>query len=341
MDTPSPPSFFNELADDDGEQQEYERIWRLLRQSDKERANTYDVDEEWAQLADRLDLGTAGADDTASDVHPSSRRAQDRPARSPNSSAVARRRRWTQALTVAAVVLCLVGGGVLWWSQPASMTAAVGERTTVALPDGSTVELNGGTTIEYPRGFSSFPLIGSSIREVRLEGEAFFSVVKSDRPFQVTTPNARVEVLGTKFNVRTRTQDDTPQTRVAVTAGTVQVSGMTSDAKSVLLDERGETSEVSGGEASPTDPTIADLKYVQAWRDGGFGLAEASLPTILRELEYRFGTSLRLGVPVAKTDTMTLHYGRNARLEDVLRDVCIVQGLTYRETSQGYELVRD
>ncbi len=98
---------------------------------------------------------------------------------------------------------------------------------------------------------------------------------------------------------------------------------------------------MSGRNAPPSAPTLTDLKYVQAWRTGGFGLAEASLPAILRELEHRFGVSLRLKVPAAETDTMTLHYARDARLEDVLRDVCIVQGLTYRETSQGYELVRD
>jgi transmembrane sensor len=98
---------------------------------------------------------------------------------------------------------------------------------------------------------------------------------------------------------------------------------------------------VTGADAPPTPPQTTDLKYVQAWRTGGFGLVEASVPAILRELERRFGTSLRLGVPAAETETMTLHYARDARLEDVLRDICIVQGLTYRETSQGYELVRD
>ncbi|HKL87362.1 MAG TPA: DUF4974 domain-containing protein, partial [Salinibacter sp.] len=81
-------------------------------------------------------------------------------------------------------------------------------------------------------------------------------------------------------------------------------------------------------------------KYVQAWRQGGFVAIGAPLPAILRELERRFGTSLRLGVPPSKTDTMTLHYARDARLEDVLRDICLIQNLTFHETSQGYELVR-
>lgn len=344
MDTPSLPSQFDDLADDDGEEQDYARIWRLLQRTDEERADSFDVDEEWDQLADRLDLDGAADTESASAREaspPGSRRADDRQARSPDVSPTARRRRWTQVLTIAALALCLVGGAALWGSQPASVTTAAGERTTVTLPDGSTAELNGATTITYPRGFSSLPVIGADARAVQLDGEAFFSVVEGDRPFRVETPNAHVEVLGTEFNVWARRPDDTPDTRVAVSTGQVRVAGTAPDAKSVVLGEPGQASRVTGRNAPPTDPQATDLKYVQAWRDGGFGLAGASLPTILRELEHRFGTSLRLGVPVAETDTMTLHYARDARLEDVLRDVCIVQGLTYRQTSQGYELIRD
>ncbi|WP_240328193.1 FecR family protein [Salinibacter ruber] len=337
---PSLSSHSDDPADGGDEKQDNERIWRLLQRTDEERAEAYNVDEEWDQLADRLDLDAADAEEGPSDTSPPSRRADDRPGRAPGSAA-GRRQRWTQVLTVAALVLCLVGGGVLWWSQPASVTAAAGERTSVTLPDGSTVELNGGTTIEYARGFSTLPLVEASAREVRLEGEAFFSVVDGDRPFRVETPNAQVEVLGTEFHVHARPQDDTPETRVAVASGEVRVAGTSLETGAVVLDERGEASRVSGRNAPPSAPTLTDLKYVQAWRTGGFGLAEASLPAILRELEHRFGVSLRLKVPAAETDTMTLHYARDARLEDVLRDVCIVQGLTYHETSQGYELVRD
>ncbi len=346
MDTPSLPPHFDDLADGDDEEQDYARIWRLLQRTDEERAASYDVDEEWNQLADRLDLDGA-AEPEAESAHdasaPASRRAADRGPRSPDSATTAWRRRWTQVLTVAALVLCLVGGAALWGSRPASVTTAAGERTTVTLPDGSTAELNGATRIEYPRGFSSLPLVGTSVREVRLDGEAFFSVVDKDRSFRVETSNAQVEVLGTEFNVRARTQDDAPETRVAVVSGRVRLAtdAAPSETGSVVLNERGQTSRVTGADAPPTEPQTTDLKYVQAWRNGGFGLVEASVPAILRELEHRFGTSLRLGVPVAETDTMTLHYARDARLEDVLRDVCIVQGLTYRETSQGYELVRD
>lgn len=345
MDTPSLPSNFDDLSETGDEERDYERIWRLLQRTGEERAEAFDVDEEWSQLANRLDLEGTEAKMVSTDDSSTmpSRRAPDRASRSSDAAGRAAQRRWTRRLTIAALIFCLIGGGILWSSQPVAVTADAGERTQVSLPDGSTVQLNGGTTLEYVRGFSSLPLIGSSTRWVRLKGEAFFSVVEGQRPFRVETRNARVEVLGTAFNVRARSQGDTPETHVTLTSGRVQVQsapGGASDPESVVLDERGQVSQVRGRSTGPTEPQNINLKYVQAWRNGGFGLADASLPTILRELEYRFGTSLQLEVPVAKTDTMTLHYARDGKLEDVLRDVCIVQGLTYRETSQGYELVR-
>jgi len=332
MDTPSLPSDFDALAESEEAERDYERIWTLLQRTDKERAASYDVDDEWTQLADRLDLDTADEPPSGDAL----RRAADREPRAPTA-----RRRWTRALTIVALVLCVIGGGLLWWSQPVTVATAAGERTVVTLPDGSTAELNGATTIRYARGFGAVPLVEASARRVRLDGEAFFSVVAGDRPFRVATPNARVEVLGTEFNVRVRTQEGTPETEVAVAAGRVQVAGTASDnPESVVLDESGQASRVIGRAGGPSPPHSVDLKYVQAWRQDGFGAVGASLPTVLRSLERRFDTSLRLAVPVAETDTMTLHYAHDARLTDVLRDICLIQGLTYRETSQGYELVR-
>jgi transmembrane sensor len=334
MDTPPLPSDFDGLTDGD-DAAEYERIWALLRTTDDERGASFDVDDEWDRLADRLDLDSTPA---ASD--PQKRRAPDREAHSSAAHRVPRR--WMQTLAAAVLVIALVGAGAWWWSQPVSVTTPPGQQTTVSLPDGSSVELNGATTLTYARGFSSLLGTASSARRVTLDGEAFFSVVSADRPFRVHTANARVEVLGTSFNVRTRAEQSTPATAVAVLSGRVQVTGTDESVgtAAVTLDETGEMSRVVGTNA-PSPPQSIDLKYVQAWRQGGFAMTGASLPAILRELERRFGTSLRLTAPVAKTDTMTLHYARNARLEDVLRDICLIQNLSYRQTSRGYELVED
>jgi transmembrane sensor len=315
----------------------YERIWTALHRTDDARASSYDVDAEWNQLADRLNLEE---DDSPAPEGPTT----DRPARRPKRGAASRVRRHTGVLTAAVLVVCALAAGAWWWQQPVSVTTAAGEQTTVTLPDGSTAELNGATTLAYDRGFQALPFMPAAQRRVRLDGEAFFAVESRDRPFRVVTPNARVEVLGTEFDVRTHAAAESPTTTVTLKSGHVRLrstSGPASpSAPKVTLSEAGHTSRVVGTQA-PTSPQTVDLKYVQAWRDGGFAIQNAALPTVLRELERRFGTPLALTVPASDTDPMTLHYATEVRLEDVLRDICVIQGLTYRKMSRGYELVRD
>ena len=68
----------------------------------------------------------------------------------------------------------------------------------VILPDGSEVWLNAESTIEFPTAFHD------GLRQVRLQGEAYFKVAHDERsPFIVTSEQMNVRVLGTSFNFRT------------------------------------------------------------------------------------------------------------------------------------------
>jgi len=63
----------------------------------------------------------------------------------------------------------------------------------VELPDNSMVYLNNNSSITYDEAFTT--------REVKLTGEAFFSIVKDNQPFVVKTQLGDIKVLGTEFNV--------------------------------------------------------------------------------------------------------------------------------------------
>jgi ferric-dicitrate binding protein FerR (iron transport regulator) len=79
-----------------------------------------------------------------------------------------------------------------------------GARTKLLLPDGTEVWLNSGSKLNYQKDFNT------SFREVELEGEAFFDVVKDpEHPFIVHTSGIDVKVLGTVFNVKSYPQDET------------------------------------------------------------------------------------------------------------------------------------
>ena len=76
-----------------------------------------------------------------------------------------------------------------------------GVKSYLTLSDGSQVILNSGSKLKYVRNFEQ------GKREVVLEGEAFFNVVKDSlRPFTVITKEIKTTALGTSFNIRSYDQ---------------------------------------------------------------------------------------------------------------------------------------
>lgn len=84
------------------------------------------------------------------------------------------------------------------------IVAKRGTKSKLILPDGSQVWLNSESKLSYGA------LFNDSIREVTLEGEAYFDIVKDkNRPFIVKTSAISIRVLGTAFNVKSYKQDPT------------------------------------------------------------------------------------------------------------------------------------
>ena len=62
--------------------------------------------------------------------------------------------------------------------------------------------MNAESSLKYPVLFSG------DLRKVKLEGEAYFEVIKNKKvPFKVHTNELDVKVLGTKFNFRNYEDD--------------------------------------------------------------------------------------------------------------------------------------
>ena len=126
--------------------------------------------------------------------------------------------RWAKRLSVAAIITGIVFAGAFFMFRPGKKTkasvplqneqiASRGARTKLQLPDGSQVWLNSETKLTYPDKFDE------SSREVRLEGEAYFDVVKdANRPFVVHTSGIDIHVLGTDFNVKSYASEPTIET---------------------------------------------------------------------------------------------------------------------------------
>ena len=82
-----------------------------------------------------------------------------------------------------------------------------GSKSKIILPDGTVVRLNGSSKLSYNKDFNE------KVREVNLEGEAYFDVTKDpNHPFIVHTSDIDIRVLGTLFNVKSYEQDPTIET---------------------------------------------------------------------------------------------------------------------------------
>jgi transmembrane sensor len=111
--------------------------------------------------------------------------------------------------------------GLLAHSQ--SYTTRTGETRVVTFEEGSVAYLNTQTEVRW--------MGDERDRRVELvQGEALFDVVHDEsRPFRVMLGDSEIQVLGTRFNVRRKVDDEVV---VTVLEGTVKVRGYSSGATS-------------------------------------------------------------------------------------------------------------
>lgn len=151
----------------------------------------------------------------------------------------AKRRRRIFIGIVGTGIFVAVIAGIGWWAgsrhgdHPEAMERAMkanlakkketqvqtrmGTRTNLLLPDGTSVWLNAGSVLTYPASFSA------PDREVTLDGEAFFDVVKDGKhPFIVHTSTMNIRVLGTSFDVKAYAADREMETTLI--RGSVEIT---------------------------------------------------------------------------------------------------------------------
>lgn len=93
-----------------------------------------------------------------------------------------------------------------------------GAKTNITLADGTQVWLNSGTVLKYPS------VVKNKDVEVYLEGEAFFDVAHvKKRKFNVKTSTINIQVLGTRFNVKSYEDEGVVETTLE--RGKISIDG--------------------------------------------------------------------------------------------------------------------
>ena len=171
-------------------------------------------------------------------------------------------------------------------AKPTVYKTAVGQRSTVNLPDGSVVELNTNSLVQL--NFN-----GQRRDVILLRGEALFDVAKdASRPFVVEVDGKLVTAIGTMFSVR---RDDN-EVRVTLIEGVVTVDHENSEDPAARGPKRLSPGEqlVSGGDGAFQISSI-NTAAVTSWRNGQLVFDNESLGTIVGEVNRYTSRKLVLG----------------------------------------------
>lgn len=248
--------------------------------------------------------------------------------------AVRRRKRRRLALTFGSLALSvgIVAGGVFFvdrrltggelFAAPRTVSRFVpnGDKNTFIFSDGTAVTVNAGSKISYPERF------GLALREVSLDGEAYFEVSKNPhRPFVVTLPGGqKVRVLGTSFNVKAFSSDGSFE--VALDQGRVEV-----------CDER-KTYSIAPGEALTYDRSSGRASIVRcntstmsAWTRNTISFHGAPIDEIAEGLSRLFDVKVYIAPEVDRTRLYTFS-AKRSDLDLILKELQIIAPIRIRRS---------
>lgn len=196
---------------------------------------------------------------------------------------------------VAATILLLITVS-LWWynssNQLEEVRTAFGEQRMITLPDQSKVILNGNSVLSYASSWDE-----NSSREVWIEGEGFFSVVHTEdhQSFIVHgVSQLNVEVLGTKFNIKTRPL----ASEVMLTEGKVKLELDGVDSMQTLFLKPGELATVKNRKLSAQ--SVNKQRYT-SWTENKLFFERTPLRELSILLKDTYGLTVIFTAPELET----------------------------------------
>ena len=190
-----------------------------------------------------------------------------------------------------------------------------GQKATIYLSDGTKVMLNAGSHITFPERFSE------NSREVLLEGEAFFEVVKDQvRPFSVVSGDVTTIALGTSFNVKAYGNGD--RVEVALATGKVKVR-YNRDMKDPVILLPGELLSLeTSTDTFNKENFIAKEKL--GWTESLLYFKDAEAQEVFKTLERWYGVEFIFNKAVKKRWSYSGEF-KNKSLEIVLQGIAYVK----------------
>jgi transmembrane sensor len=187
-----------------------------------------------------------------------------------------------------------------------------GQKSQLVLSDGSKIWVNAGSKLRFPNRFEG------KIREVWLEGEAFFEVAKNkSKPFYVYTNDLKIKVLGTVFNVKAYSNDDYIETTLISGLVSLEKQHQTRTDKEIFLHPNhkaiylkrkttGAEEEIKKHMAEPlqtkkimiSEPVSTEQAI--SWKDGKLVFENETFENVAKKLELRYDVEIQIMDPALK-----------------------------------------
>jgi len=194
-----------------------------------------------------------------------------------------------------------------------------GVKSSISLADGTRVMLNAGSSLSYEE--NKF----KEIREVNLEGEAFFEVAHDpDRPFTVNAGGIHTTALGTSFNIMAYKGE---KQTVSLCTGKVSIELPASNKDKILLSPK------QAIRISPDKMLVSmerfDEEVVLAWTRKTIVFDDIELAEAIRALENWYGVNIHFQNEPNPGKRLSGKF-YNETLENVLEGLSYTVGLEFR-----------
>lgn len=217
---------------------------------------------------------------------------------------------------VAAACILIFGCGLffnVYTSRQATQTifAHTGpeQQSSVFLPDGSQVILNANSSVRYNE--QDF----LKDRKVYLCGEAYFNVTKQPGTnFRVVSQQATIQVLGTRFVIRSSENDSCFQ--AALISGSIVFHAPGTHLQVAL--KPGEEITYQAHSSNVSINKKADLRAWMSWVNRGLQFHNTSLESIAETLSQRYPYTILFADPAIKSLSFTGDFRQSQSPESIL-----------------------
>lgn len=197
-----------------------------------------------------------------------------------------------------------------------------GERLQIMFQDGTKVFVNSDSYLRYPCKF------GLNVREVELQGEAYFVVAKNEkRPFIVNLGGPAIQVVGTSFNVQAYPENN--EIAVNLDEGKINMKLLSKKEVPVLPGERLIYNKTTG---YCTVSRNIDTKSSSLWKNNMLVFKDMPLSEVLMRIQRWYDVEFIVDKNVSQDLFITLS-SKQVLLEKILSDLEIITPLLFKYDS--------